>query len=71
MTATLRGSTVIQSPATLTDKKVDSMGVAKPQANSYPTSSALAQSVIKQEAATLGHDAFRPDIYRVTEGLVT
>lgn len=47
------------------------MDVAKPQANSYPTSSALASSVIKSQAATLGHNSFRPDIYRVTEGLVT
>lgn len=47
------------------------MNVAKPQANSYPTSSALASNVIKSQAATMGHNAFRPDIYRVTEGLVT
>lgn len=47
------------------------MGVPKPQANSYPTSSALASSTIKTQAAMLGHNSFRPDVYRVTEGLVT
>lgn len=62
---------MIQSPSTLTDKHVSDMGVAKPQANSYPTSSALASSVIKEQAATLGHNAFRPDVYRVTNGLVS
>lgn len=71
MTDTPRGSTVIQTPSTLTDQKIGEMDVAKPQANSYPTSSALASSVIKSQAATLGHNSFRPDIYRVTEGLVT
>ena len=47
------------------------MGVAKPQANSYPTSSALAADVIKSQSGMIGHNSFRPDIYRVTNGLVS
>lgn len=39
--------------------------VAKPKAN-VPTST----DVVKQEAAANGHNVFRPDIYRVSEGYV-
>lgn len=47
------------------------MDVAKPQSNMYPQSSAVVEANIKSQAATLGHNAFRPDIYRVTEGMVS
>ena len=62
---------MIQSPSTLTEQKLDSMDIAKPQANGYPLSSAVAADVIKTQAAMLGHDSFRPDVYRVSEGLLT
>lgn len=61
---------MIQTPATLTDKKIDSMDVAKPMANSYPAASALSAQAVKEQSVMLGHNSFRPDVYRVTEGLV-
>jgi len=62
---------VIQTPGTLTDQKVSQMDVAKPMSNSYPTSSALAAEAVKTQGALLGHNSFRPDVYRVTNGLVS
>jgi hypothetical protein len=47
------------------------MDVARPQSNMYPQSSAVVTENIKSQAATLGHNAFRPDVYRVTNGLLT
>ena len=62
---------MIQSPSSLTDQKIEGMGVAKPMANSYPAASALSAQAVKEQAVMLGHNSFRPDVYRVTEGLVT
>lgn len=47
------------------------MDVAKPQANSYPAASALSAQAVKEQSVMMGHDSFRPDVYRVTEGLVS
>lgn len=55
---------VIKVPAMETDK-ISNIKIAKPQAN-LPTST----DVVKTEAAARGHNVFRPDIYRVSEGYV-
>ena len=47
------------------------MDIAKPMANSYPAASALSAQAVKTQGVMLGHNSFRPDVYRVTEGLVT
>lgn len=52
----------IKVPAMETDK-IGDIKVAKPQAN-IPAST----DAVKQEAAASGHNVFRPDIYRVSEG---
>lgn len=44
---------------------VGGMKVPKPQANT-PTS----MDAVKTQAAANGHNTFRPDIYRVSEGYV-
>jgi hypothetical protein len=62
---------VIQTPVTLTDQKIKAMDVEKPMANSYPAASALSAEAVKTSSVAMGHNSFRPDIYRVTEGLVT
>ena len=62
---------MIRTPETIAEAKVKNMDVAKPQSNMYPQSSAVVEANIKSQAATLGHNAFRPDIYRVTEGMVS
>jgi len=73
MTATLRGSTVTPTPSTPTNTNVVSgvLNAPPPRSNMYPQSTAVVEANVKQQAATLGHNAFRPDIYRVTNGLVT
>lgn len=70
MTLTLRGSTVIQTPASLTEQKVKSMAVAQPQSNTYEQSAAVSSAAVKQQTVMRGHNVFRPDIYRVSDGTV-
>jgi hypothetical protein len=62
---------VIQTPNTLTDQKIQSMDIKKPMANSYPAASALSAQAAMNQSVMLGHNAFRPDIYRVTQGVVS
>ena len=45
--------------------EIGGMKIPKPQAN-IPTST----DVVKTQAAASGHNVFRPDIYRVSEGYV-
>jgi hypothetical protein len=47
------------------------MNVAKPKANNYPAASALSAEAVKTSSVMLGHNSFRPDVYRVTEGLLS
>lgn len=53
------------------DGQVGGMDIPKPQANTYQSSASVSTDAIKTETATLGHNSFRPDVYRVTEGLVS
>lgn len=46
------------------------MDVAKPQANSYASSASVSSGAVRSETAMSGHNVFRPDIYRVSEGVV-
>lgn len=51
--------------------RVGDIEIPKPQANTYQASASSSEDAIKTETATLGHNSFRPDVYRVTEGLVS
>jgi len=44
---------------------------ASPQANAYPQAAATQQTALKQQTGMLGHNVFRPDIYRVSEGYLS
>jgi hypothetical protein len=46
------------------------LGTAKPQANTYQSSAAVSSRAIKTQTAMSGHNVFRPDVYRVSEGTV-
>lgn len=46
------------------------MDIKKPMANNYPAASSLSTEAVKNSSVMLGHNSFRQDIYRVTEGLV-
>lgn len=47
------------------------LNAPKPQANTYQGSASASADAIKTETATLGHNAFRPDVYKMTEGMVS
>ena len=44
---------------------------AAPQSNAYPQAAATQQTALKQQTGMLGHNVFRPDIYRVSEGYLS
>ena len=44
---------------------------AAPMANSYPQAAASVQQTLKQQTGLIGHNVFRPDIYRVSEGYLS
>lgn len=54
----------------LTGTEVAGVKIAKPQANTYQASASVSTDASKTQTATLGHNSFRPDVYRVTEGYV-
>lgn len=58
------------SVSTQTDK-IGGMKVAKPLSNSYQVSASVSSDAVKSETATLGHNSFRPEVYRVSEGYVS
>lgn len=45
--------------------------VARPQGNNYSASAATSSSAIKQQTSSLGHNTFRPDVYKVSEGYLS
>lgn len=61
---------MIQTPASLTEQRVKSMQVARPQGNTYEQSAAVSSAAIKEQTVMRGHNVFRPDIYRVSDGTV-
>lgn len=46
------------------------MKIPKPQSNSYPQSASVSTDALKSQTMANGHNSFRPDIYRVTNGYV-
>ena len=44
--------------------------VPAPQKNSYKTSMAATVAAVRAQTAARGHNTFRPDIYRVSEGYI-
>jgi len=56
---------------TNTNKADGVLDAPKPQANTYESSAAASTAATRSETATLGHNAFRPDIYKITEGRVS
>ena len=43
----------------------------KPQGNSYQASAATSSAAIKTQTAAFGHNTFRPDVYKVSEGYIS
>ena len=44
--------------------------IPAPQKNSYKTSTATVVDAVQSQTAMRGHNVFRPDIYRVSEGYI-
>lgn len=42
--------------------------IPKPQANDYQASATMSTAAVKTQTAALGHNVFRPDVYKVSEG---
>lgn len=60
----------MDSPA-LTETEIGGIKIPKPQSNKYQSAVATATDAVKSDAVTMGHNSFRPDVYRVTEGYVS
>ena len=59
----------MDSPA-LTETEIGGIRIPKPQSNTYQKSAAVSTAAVKDEVGVLGHNSFRSDVYRVTEGYV-
>ena len=59
----------MDSPA-LTETEIGGIKIPKPISNKYQTGAAVSTAAVKSETSTLGHNSFRPDVYRVTEGYI-
>lgn len=46
------------------------LGTAKPQGNTYEQSAAVSSAATKEQTVMRGHNVFRPDVYRVSDGTV-
>jgi hypothetical protein len=44
--------------------------IPKPQGNSYQASASTSSNAIKAQTSVLGHNTFRSDVYKVSEGYV-
>lgn len=62
------GSMPLLNPSTQTE--IAGMKIPKPQSNSYPQSASVSTDALKSQTMANGHNSFRPDIYRVTNGYV-
>lgn len=47
------------------------LGSAGPQSNTYQASAATSSAAIRNQTASLGHNVFRPDVYKVSEGYLS
>lgn len=54
-----------------TPTEVADLKITGPQPNSYQASSAAVSVALQKQTSMRGHNVFRPDIYRVSEGYVT
>jgi len=70
MTLTRRESTGTMD-ATATEPLKAVGATAKPMANKYPQAAASQEAAVKTSEAMMGHNVFRPDIYRVSEGYLS
>jgi len=50
--------------------EIGGIKIPKPQSNTYQKSAAVSTAAVKDEVGVLGHNSFRSDVYRVTEGYV-
>jgi len=62
--------TPMASTPTNTNRASGVLDAAKPLANSYEKSAAVSSDAVKEQTAVLGHNTFRSDIYKVSEGYV-
>lgn len=60
----------MDSPA-LTETEIGGIKIPKPQSNKYQMAVSVSTDAVKSDTATMGHNSFRPDVYRVTEGYVS
>ena len=54
-----------------TPTEVSDLKITSPQANTYQASSAAVSTALQKQTSMRGHNVFRPDIYRVSEGYIT
>lgn len=52
------------------DGRVGGMSIPAPQSNTYKSSAATSSAALKDQTAVLGHNTFRADVYKVSEGYV-
>lgn len=50
------------------DQTIGGMKIPRPMANTYQASAATVGAAIRTQTASRGHNVFRPDVYRVSEG---
>ncbi len=62
--------TPMASTPTNTDRASGVLDAAKPLANNYEKSAQTSSDALKEQTSTLGHNTFRADIYKVSEGYV-
>lgn len=55
----------------LTETDIGGIKIPKPQSNSYQMSASISTDAIETQTATLGHNPFRSDVYRITEGRIS
>lgn len=60
----------MQSIPTNTSKADGVLDAAQPLGNGYKASVDTAMGAVKEQTAMMGHNVFRPDIYKVSEGTV-
>lgn len=60
----------MQSIPTNTSRADGVLDSAQPLGNQYKASVDTSTTAIKEQTAALGHNTFRPDVYKVSEGYV-
>lgn len=55
-------------PTPIQTDNIGGIKIPKPQSNVYQSAASVRTDAIKEETAVTGHNVFRPDIYRVSEG---